>query len=272
MEWLRRTRPQEAERLRAEALATRARIEGLRRHALPPSDPAAQRRGRWRRLADAAALPVALGGFAVNAVPYLTAQQWSRFFVRRQEKKAFVKFVVGAPAFLLWYAAAVAWLARRTSLRGGRRRGGAGTGERFHRAAHARAPAPLARRLAARRRPRGRAPRRRGAPPPRRPPRPLRGRAGSAPRRAHARGGAAGTTRRAAGRQPSAALRRSPLARPSSPFALDCAALAGTGLHRRRVREGRRRVATTPESLEFAATAATDAWARLKAFFAEHLT
>ena len=118
MEWLRRTRPQEAERLRAEALATRARIEGLRRHALPPSDPAAQRRGRWRRLADAAALPVALGGFAVNAVPYLTAQQWSRIFVRRQEKKAFVKFVVGVPAFLLWYAAAVAWLARRTSLRG----------------------------------------------------------------------------------------------------------------------------------------------------------
>ena len=47
-----------------------------------------------------------------------TAQQWSRIFVRRQEKKAFVKFVVGVPAFLLWYAAAVAWLARRTSLRG----------------------------------------------------------------------------------------------------------------------------------------------------------
>ena len=99
------TDPTSAERLRRDTDYLWIRIEASHRHAPPESDTPSRRRGLIQRTRDAVALPVATFGFLFNAPPYLVPRLWSQAFVRRREKRAFVKFVVGAPTVIAWYIA-----------------------------------------------------------------------------------------------------------------------------------------------------------------------
>jgi hypothetical protein len=91
------------------------RSEAWRRHQLPQADPTAQRRGVSRRLRDALALPLATIGFTYHAIPYLIPKLWARFLVPSREKKAFIKFLIGAPVFVAWYSLTFRALERRSS-------------------------------------------------------------------------------------------------------------------------------------------------------------
>ena len=67
------------------------------------------RHGRGRehaqvRVRDAVALPVATFGYVYNMPPYLLLRGWIALFVRSREKRAFVKFMLGLPLFVGWYA------------------------------------------------------------------------------------------------------------------------------------------------------------------------
>lgn len=102
-----------AERFRKRVGELWARAEAWRRHAMPEADTEARRRGVLSRQRDRLALPFAALGFVYNAPPYLVVQTWSRLFVPSKEKRAFVKFLVGVPAFLAWYGLVTRQLARR---------------------------------------------------------------------------------------------------------------------------------------------------------------
>lgn len=102
-----------AKRFRRSVAVAAAHREAWRRHALPPADAAARGRSWLRRFADAVALPLALVGFAFNAVPYLVPRIWCALFVGGREKRAFVKFLVGMPSFAFWYG----WLSWRLARR-----------------------------------------------------------------------------------------------------------------------------------------------------------
>ncbi len=68
------------------------------------------------RLQDAATLPLASFGFLFNMPPYLLLRLWIALFVHSREKRAFLKFVLGAPLFLGWYSLAARYMARRRLL------------------------------------------------------------------------------------------------------------------------------------------------------------
>ncbi len=91
------------------------RSEAWRRHQLPQADPIAQRRSISRRLRDAVALPLATVGFTYHAIPYLIPKLWARYLVPSREKKAFIKFLIGAPVFVTWYGLTFRALDRRSS-------------------------------------------------------------------------------------------------------------------------------------------------------------
>ena len=118
-ERFRRLQPEEAEQFRRELAAFWMRVEARRRHAPPPQPETGfvrtlPHRGLRRRLADAAALPLGIAGFAYNTLPYLVPQLWSHWRVQRREKRAFVKFLIGVPTFALWYFGTARWMARRS--------------------------------------------------------------------------------------------------------------------------------------------------------------
>ncbi len=110
--------PTSAERLRRDVDYLWMRAEANRRHALPSADSHRRRRGLWQRLSDAVALPIAAFGFCFNAPPYLVPRLWSQLFVHRREKRAFVKFLVGAPTITAWYLFTTHWIGQRNVLAG----------------------------------------------------------------------------------------------------------------------------------------------------------
>lgn len=91
----------------------------------------------WARLQDAVALPVASLGYVYNMPPYLFLRLWIALFVRRREKRAFVKFLLGVPLFAGWYALSARWLADRDASGDSRSRN-----ERSARTASGRRPLP----------------------------------------------------------------------------------------------------------------------------------
>ena len=68
------------------------------------------------RLQDAATLPVASFGFLFNMPPYVLLRLWIALFVHSREKRAFLKFVLGAPLFIGWYGLMARYLARQRLL------------------------------------------------------------------------------------------------------------------------------------------------------------
>ena len=107
--------PYQAQACRTQLNDLWQRSEAWRRHQLPQADPTAQRRGLSRRLRDALALPLATVGFTYHAIPYLIPKLWARYLVPSREKKAFIKFLVGAPVFVAWYGLTFRALDRRSS-------------------------------------------------------------------------------------------------------------------------------------------------------------
>ncbi len=113
IEYFRLEQPENAYEFRLHVNHLWQRSEAWHRHRLPTRDNAARRRGLVARLRDAVALPLATLGFAYHAGPYLVPKLWAHWFVPSREKKAFVKFLVGTPTFVLWYSLTVRWLAGR---------------------------------------------------------------------------------------------------------------------------------------------------------------
>jgi hypothetical protein len=106
--------PSSAERLRRDTDYLWMRVEASHRHALPATDSLERRRGIRQRLRDAVALPIATFGFFFNGPPYLVPRIWSQLFVHRREKRAFVKFLVGAPTIAAWYLTTTHWVGKRS--------------------------------------------------------------------------------------------------------------------------------------------------------------
>ena len=115
IERYRSQQPENAQEFRLRVSHLWHRSEAWRRHRLPERDEVARRRGIIARLRDAAALPLATLGFAYHAPPYLVPKLWAHWLVPSREKKAFVKFLVGVPTFIVWYGVTLRWLARRES-------------------------------------------------------------------------------------------------------------------------------------------------------------
>ena len=113
IERYRSQQPENAQEFRLRVNHLWRRSEAWRRHRLPARDEAARRRGVIARLRDAVALPLAALGFAYHAPPYLVPKLWAHWLVPSREKKAFVKFLVGTPTFIVWYGLTLRWLARR---------------------------------------------------------------------------------------------------------------------------------------------------------------
>jgi 1-acyl-sn-glycerol-3-phosphate acyltransferase len=112
------TDPTSADRLRRDTDYLWLRIEASHRHAPPSTATPDRRRGLIHRVRDAVALPVATFGFLFNAPPYLIPRLWSQAFVQRREKRAFVKFVVGAPTVAAWYLATTHRVGQRSVVAG----------------------------------------------------------------------------------------------------------------------------------------------------------
>lgn len=113
IERYRSEQPENAEEFRLRVSHLWRRSEAWHRHRLPARDEAARRRGFIARLRDAVALPLATLGFAYHGPPYLVPKLWAHWLVPSREKKAFVKFLVGTPTFVVWYGLTLRWLTRR---------------------------------------------------------------------------------------------------------------------------------------------------------------
>ncbi len=113
-ERLRARDPAEATAYREEVAAVTERIQAQQRHGVRGPRHARRGHSTVQRARDAAALPVAMAGILFNAPPYAVPWLWSRWFVRRREKVAYVKFVTGVPAYLLWYGVFVRRAAGRS--------------------------------------------------------------------------------------------------------------------------------------------------------------